>query len=70
MKLTVTQNGTAKFENFVTEVNIEASDLIELVKQLIAEEEKRRAERNAERNAERRMEISTFEVPLGKKPRA
>ena len=39
MKLTVTQNGTAKFENFVTEVNIEASDLIELVKQLIAEEE-------------------------------
>ena len=66
MKLTVTQNGTAKFENFVTEVNIEASDLIELVKHCMAEEEKRRAERNAEQ----RMETSTFEVPLGKKPRA
>ena len=70
MKITVTQNGVAKFENFVTEVNIEAEDILNLVKHCIAEEEKRRAERNAERNAERRMEISTFEVPLGKKPRA
>jgi hypothetical protein len=66
MKITVTQNGTAKFENFVTEVNIEAEDILNLVKHCIAEEEKRRAERNAER----RMETSTFEVPLGKKPRA
>jgi len=66
MKITVTQNGVAKFENFVAEINVEASDLIELVKHCMAEEEKRRAERNAEQ----RMETSTFEVPLGKKPRA